>query len=184
MDLSRDDRISTTRNELVFQLVTGDAHQSFLDAVADFPLDAINVRPPHVGYTFWHLVEHVRFCQIDMLDYLRDPAYRAVVFPDDYWPAANTLASAQQWVDSVESFRTDLCSVESFVRNEEIDLWTPAPHAWEPTHTPLRTVIVMIDHNAYHGGEMGILRQVMGLWPDNRVDSFTVSAIETQNLSS
>jgi hypothetical protein len=65
-----DERAPMTRNELVFQLLVGDAHQTFLDAVADFPLDAVNVRPPNVEYTFWHLVEHVRFCQIDMLDYL------------------------------------------------------------------------------------------------------------------
>jgi DinB superfamily len=173
-----------TRDELVFQLLVGDAHQTFLDAVADFPLDAVNVRPPHVEYTFWHLVEHVRFCQIDMLDYLCKPDYRPVVFPDDYWPESTVTASEQQWLDSVEAFRADLHAVEVFVRNEDVDLWTPAPQAWEPTHTPLRTVMVMIDHNAYHGGEMGILRQVMGLWPGDRVDTFTVAAIETQNLSS
>jgi hypothetical protein len=41
--------------------------------------------------------------------------------------------------------------------------------------------MVMVDHNAYHGGEMGILRQVMGLWPQARVDTFTLHAIDTQN---
>jgi hypothetical protein len=60
-------------------------------------------------------------------------------------------------------------------------LWTAAPQAWEPAHTPLRTVMVMIDHNAYHGGEMGILRQVMGLWPASRVDTFALHAEATQN---
>jgi hypothetical protein len=183
MDRNDDDRTAMTRDELVVQLLAGDAHQTFLDAVADFPLDAINVRPPNVDYTFWHLVEHVRFCQIDMLDYLRNPDYRPVVFPDDYWPQPSVTASEQQWLDSIEAFRADLRAVEAFVQNEAVDLWTPAPQAWEPAHTPLRTVMVMIDHNAYHGGEMGILRQVMGLWPDTRVDTFTVAAIETQNLS-
>ena len=47
------------RESLVFTLRLGDAHQTFDDAVADFPMDAINVRPPNVGYTFWHLIEHV-----------------------------------------------------------------------------------------------------------------------------
>ena len=116
-----------------------------------------------------------------MLDYLTKPTYRAVVFPDDYWPDPATMASEQQWIDSVEAFRNDLGAVEAFVGNEDIDLWTPAPHAWEPTHTPLRTVMVMIDHNAYHGGELGILRQVMNLWPTSRTDAFTAAAIVTQN---
>lgn len=170
---------ASTRAELVFQLRRGDAHQSFLDAVADFPHDAINVRPPNVGYTFWHLVEHVRYCQRDMLDYLADPGYRAGVFPDDYWPDPDRQASPQQWDDSVASFAADLDAVERFVT--EADPWQPASWAWEPGHTPLRTVMVMVDHNAYHGGEMGILRQVMGLWPQARVDTFTLDAIDTQN---
>ncbi len=173
--------VRATREELVFQLRAGDAHLSFLDVVADFPIEAINVRPPHVGYSFWHLVEHVRYCQYDMLDYLRNPEYRAGGFPDDYWPGSTVEASEQQWIDSVESFRSDLDAVESFVLDEDRDLWVAAPQAWEPAHTPLRTVMVMIDHNAYHGGEIGVLRQVLGLWSDQRVDTFTVNAEHTQN---
>jgi hypothetical protein len=173
--------VEATRDELVFQLRQGDAHQSFLDAVVDFPVDAINVRPPNTPYTFWHLVEHVRYCQRDMLDYLRLADYRAGVFPDDYWPSPDVVASEQQWVDSVAAFTTDLDEVEGFVRDAGTDLWRAAPQAWEPAHTPLRTVMVMIDHNAYHGGEVGILRQVMGLWNTDRVDTFTIHAEATQN---
>lgn len=175
------DRSTSTRDELVFQLRHGDAHQSFLDAVAGFPPTEINRRAPNVDYTFWHLVEHVRFCQIDMLDYLRRADYEAARFPDDYWPAPDTTASEQQWVDSIAAFTADLDAVEAFVRDESVDLWTPAPQAWEPNHTPLRTVMVMIDHNAYHAGELGILRQVLGLWSSDRLDTFTLHAIETQN---
>ncbi len=179
MDASTE--VGLTRHELVFQLRQGDAHLSFLDVVDDFPLDAINARPPHIGYSFWHLVEHVRYCQFDMLDYLRNPTYRAGVFPDDYWPNSNTDASEQQWLDSVSAFRSDLDAVEAFVLDDDRDLWVAAPHAWEPAHTPLRTVMVMIDHNAYHGGEIGVLRQIMGLWPASRIDTFTVNAQHTQN---
>lgn len=34
-----------------------------------------------------------------------------------------------------------------------------------PGHTLLREVRVDADHNAYHVGEFGIMRQVMGTWP-------------------
>jgi hypothetical protein len=173
--------VNATRAELVFQLRQGDAHLSLLDVVDNFPLDAINVRPAHIDYSFWHLLEHVRYCQFDMLDYLRNPTYRAGVFPDDYWPSRQLDASSQQWLDTVEAIRSDLDAVESFVMDTDRDLWVAAPQAWEPTHTPLRTVMVMIDHNAYHGGEFGVLRQVMGLWSPQRVDTFTIHAIETQN---
>ena len=71
--------------------------------------------------------------------------------------------------------------MEAFVRTEGLDLYTAAPHVWEAAHTPLRTVLVMADHAAYHGGELGILRQVMGLWAPDRVDHFTVEAVVSQN---
>ena len=45
---------------------------SFEDAVAEFPAWAMNERAPNVEYTPWHLVEHLRITQYDMLSYLRD----------------------------------------------------------------------------------------------------------------
>ena len=172
------------RESLVFTLRFGDAHQTFDDAVADFPMDAINCRPPNVGYTFWHLVEHVRFCQNDMLEYLLGLSYEPVTFPDDYWPPATEQASEQRWADTLSAYRHDLDRVEAFVRDEGLDLYTAAAHVWEAAHTPLRTVLVMADHAAYHGGEIGILRQVMGLWTPDRIDHFTVDASVTQNAPS
>lgn len=170
------------RNALVFNLRLGDAHQTFTDAVADFPIEAINVRPPNVGYSFWHLVEHVRFCQADMLEYLVNDDYAAATFPDDYWPDGAAVASEQQWHDTIAEYCTDLDRVEAFIVDEALDIYTAAPHAWEAHHSPLHTLLVMADHAAYHGGEIGILRQVMGLWAPQRVDHFTVGAAKTQNL--
>ena len=169
------------RDSLVFALRFGDAHQTFDDAVADFPMDSINVRPPNVRYTFWHLIEHVRFCQNDMLEYLLGPEYEPVTFPDDYWPSASAMASEQQWHDTVGAYRHDLDRVEAFVRDEGLNLCTASTYVWESAHTPLRTVLVMADHAAYHGGELGILRQVMGLWMPDRIDHFTAHASVTQN---
>jgi hypothetical protein len=175
------DRIQVTRLELVDQLRQGDAHQSFLHAVGDFPAEAINRRAPNVEYTMWNLVEHVRYCQRDMFDYLRNPEYRAGVFPVDYWPSLGEEASPAQFEASVTSFAEDLDEIEAFILDADVDLWEPSAWAWEPNHHPLRTVMVMIDHNAYHAGELGILRQVLGLWPDQRVDAFHAHAVETQN---
>ena len=171
------------RDALVFNLRLGDAHQTFLDAVADFPADAINVRPTNVEYTFWHLVEHVRFCQADMLEYLANADYEAVTFPDDYWPGREVMASEQQWQDTVAAYSADVDRVDAFITDAGRDIYTPAPHAWEPHHSPLHTLLVMADHASYHAGEIGILRQVMGLWAPARIDHFTVAAIVTQNIA-
>ena len=64
------------RLQLVRLLEGDDAHMRFEEAVADFPADAINAFPPNVPYTPWHLVEHLRITQRDILDYIVDPAYQ------------------------------------------------------------------------------------------------------------
>ena len=48
------------RQELTELLDGVGAHMTFQDAVAEFPDDAIDRRPPNVAYTPWHLVEHLR----------------------------------------------------------------------------------------------------------------------------
>ena len=43
------------------------------------------------------------------------------------------------------------------------DLTAPLPAG--DKYTILREILVVADHTAYHVGEFGILRQVMGTWP-------------------
>ena len=57
-------------------LVHGPSYMTFDDVVADFPMEHINTRPPNVPYTPWHLLEHMRIAQRDILEYIEDPEYR------------------------------------------------------------------------------------------------------------
>ena len=43
-----------------------------------------------VPYTFWHLVEHIRLAQKDMLDYMVSTSYEEPAFPQGYWPGKGT----------------------------------------------------------------------------------------------
>src|SRR6266545_3917305 len=69
------------------------AHMPFDEAVADFPDDALNQRPPNVDYTPWHLLEHLRLTQADILDYVTNEAYVEPSWPVDYWPSPDALAT-------------------------------------------------------------------------------------------
>jgi hypothetical protein len=152
------------RKQLLDLLRGGGAHMGFDQAVADFPVAHINTRPPNVAYTFWHLLEHIRLAQWDILDYIRNPAYVWPTWPDDYWPAPDAQADPAAWEQTLHQFRDDLKALEAIVENPDTDLTTPLAHA--PQHTTLREILLVADHNAYHLGEFAILRQVMGLWPD------------------
>src|SRR5499427_5721974 len=74
------------RAQLVATLQTGEAHMAFAEATKAFPASAINSRLPKVSYSFWHLIEHLRLAQKDMLDYMVSTSYEEPPFPQGYWP--------------------------------------------------------------------------------------------------
>jgi len=158
--------LEDVRRQLVRLLDGVDAHMPFEEAVADFPDQAMNERPPNVGYTLWHLVEHLRLTQWDILDYVTNPAYVEREWPREYWPDPSATATRADWDASVAGFLADRAALRSLVLDEGRDL--VAVIAGTPGHTLLREVRIVADHNAYHVGELAILRQVMGSWPPGR----------------
>ncbi len=152
-----------TRAHLVDLLVRGNAHMSLEEAVKRFPAADYNTRPPNVDYSFWHLLEHLRITQWDILDYSRNPEYQYRKWPQAYWPAKDAETDAAGWKHTIEQFIADCAAMVAIVNDPQTDLYAQIPHG-ERGHTILREVLVVADHNAYHIGELGILRQVVGNW--------------------
>jgi hypothetical protein len=150
------------REQLLALLRGGNAHMTLDEAVAGFPLEHINDYPPHVEYTPWHLLEHLRIAQWDILEFVRNPAHISPPWPEGHWPHPDARADAQAWASTLAAFRADLQALEQLVADPAADLYAPLPHA--PGYTILREILLVADHNAYHIGEFGILRQVMETW--------------------
>jgi hypothetical protein len=153
---------SLLHQQLSDLLKAGNAHLSFEDAVADFPENKINSRPKNVDYSFWHLVEHLRITQKDILDYLNDANYEEMEWPKDYWPAPDATTDRSGWDASIAAFLADRAQLIAMVKDPETDLTATVPS--NPDHTILREMFIVADHNAYHIGELGILRQVDDAW--------------------
>jgi len=151
------------RQQLVNLLTKPQAHMLFDDAIKDFPMAHINTRPTGVEYTFWHLLDHLRICQWDILDYCRNPHYKELKFPDDLWQPRDATTDESGWEKTITQFRNDLTELVTLVKNPTTNLFTPIPHGYDG-HTIFREILVVADHNAYHIGEFGILRHIMGLW--------------------
>lgn len=157
---------STLRRELVRLLEGTGTHMTFEEAVADFPDEAINRRPPNVSYTPFGLVEHIRLVQADLLEYVTRSDYRDKQWPADFWPAEDRQASREEFDHSIAAMLADRAALRALVENPETDLFAVVPGS--PGHTLLREVRMAGDHCAYHVGEFAILRQVMGTWPAAR----------------
>jgi hypothetical protein len=150
------------RAHLVDLLRGGNAHMGFDAAVAEFPEALINARPANVEYTFWHLIEHLRLTQVDLLNYVTDAGYQEPAWPAEYWPARDAQATQADWEASIAAFRQDLDAFVAIIAAEATDLFAGVPSHAE--HTFLREALILADHNAYHIGELAILRQVERGW--------------------
>jgi hypothetical protein len=138
----------------------------FAAVVSAFPAERINDRPPNVDYTFWHLLEHLRLTQLDILEYVTSADYQWKEWPAEYWPPSDALATQADWNRSIAAFEQDLDQLIAIVADDETDLFGSVPST--PEHTILREMLIVADHNAYHIGEFGILRQVEDAWgPDH-----------------
>ena len=152
------------RSQLVLLLRGRQAHMTFDEATADFPEWAINERAPNVDYTPWHLVEHLRLTQWDMLRYIEDPTgYQSPPWPLGYWPDPKATTDRAGFRSSVDQFMADLHAMEQIALDESRDL--TAVLEGTSGHTPLRCLFIIGNHNSYHVGEFASMRQVMNSWP-------------------
>ncbi len=155
----------TLRSEIVALLEGRDAHMGIRDALAGASLETLNARPPHVPYSLWHLLEHIRLAQADILSYVRDgDAYVELPWPDGYWPARDALADRAAVDATVAAIERDRDALAVMVADPTVDLTAILPGT--PGHTLMREVRIVADHAAYHLGELAILRRVLGDPPD------------------
>ena len=160
------DDLDLVRAQLIELIDAVGAHLPFDAAVADFPANGMNRMIPNGVYTPWHLLEHIRFAQLDILDYVRNPTYLAPTWPDNYWPPRDALATPADFAKTIDDFRRDRAALRELVADPSTDILATIPGT--PGHTILREIRVVGAHNAYHIGEFAILRQAMGTWPARR----------------
>lgn len=151
------------REHLLYLLRGGGAHLDFEKAVADLPTELRGAKPAGQPHTPWRLLEHLRIAQWDILRFCLDPHHVSPPFPEGYWPDGDAPPDSGAWDRSVEGFRADLRSVQQLAADPAADLFTPLPHG--QGQTILREVLLVADHNAYHLGQLVLLRRLLGAWP-------------------
>ena len=150
------------RQHLVSLLKASEAHANFDAAIKDLPAKVRGKRPKGAQHSPWELLEHLRIAQWDILEFSRDPDHKSPEFPGGYWPSTPAPPDPGAWDKSVESFRHDLEALCALVTNPSTDLFTKIPHG--DGQTILREALLAADHNAYHLGEMVLLRRLLGAW--------------------
>jgi len=140
----------------------GDAHVTFEKAVKDLRPELRGKRPDGLPYSAWQLLEHMRLTQHDILDFCRNPKYAEMEWPKDYWPAGDAPPSAGAWDESLASFRRDRGALKELAGDTTIDLFAKIPHGTGQTY--FRELVLIIDHNAHHLGQLILVRRLLGAW--------------------
>lgn len=150
------------RKHVVELLTGGHAHATFEQAVKGLPAELRGKLAKGAEHTPWQLLEHLRLAQWDILDFSRNPKYQALKWPDDYWPKEKAPADEKAWDKSARAFKKDLKEMAALVEDEKTDLFAKIPHG--DGQTILREALLVADHNAYHIGQLVLVRRLLGAW--------------------
>jgi hypothetical protein len=151
--------IQSLREHLLYLLRGGGAHIDFKTLIADFTPDMINEKVEGVPYTPWHLLEHMRIAQRDIVRFSIDDNHVSPEFPKGYWPAPDAVADNQQWNDTREAFQADLKEMETLVADQSTNLFAEIQHG--DGQTILREALLVADHNAYHLGALALMKRIL-----------------------
>jgi uncharacterized damage-inducible protein DinB len=149
------------RDHVLYVLKGGGAHAPIEAVLADWPPDLRGTKPDGQPHTAWRLLEHLRIAQSDILAFSRDPGHTSPEWPAGYWPETDAPPDEEAWDRSIAAFRADLEAVQALVADAGTDLLAPIPHG--DGQTLLREALLVADHNAYHQGQLAMLRRLLGL---------------------
>ena len=151
----------------VLKLLKGrQGHVDFETVLADLPQEFQGKKPKGAPHTPWQLLEHMRIAQWDILEFSRDPKHESPKFPEGYWPESEAPPDDNAWQKSVTSLGADLQAMADLVADPSTDLYARIPHG--SGQTILREALLVADHNAYHLGQLVLLRRLLNIWTEGK----------------
>ncbi|WP_266205254.1 DinB family protein [Pontibacter kalidii] len=148
------------REQLVKLMRGGQAFRTREELLEGITRQEAGRKAEGLPYTIWQLLEHLRFAQHDILDFSRNASYQEPAWPDDYWPAQAAPESQEALEQTMRTLTQDLEELVQLVQNPKTDLYAPFPHG--QGQTLLREAMLVAEHNAYHLGQIVLLRKLFG----------------------
>jgi len=104
----------------------------------------------------------MRIALWDILEFSRNPKHKSPDWPAGYWPKTPAPPEAAAWDNSIKDFERDLGEMEKVATDPKSELLAPIPGG--TGQTLLREILLLADHNAYHLGELVLVRRLLGVW--------------------
>jgi DinB superfamily len=149
------------RQHLLYLLNESGAHAMFDAVMGDWPVQLAGAKVANFPHTAWSLLEHLRIAQWDILEFSRNPRHVSPAWPERYWPESEAPPSERAWKASLAAFKKDLLAMGKLLTDPDVDLFAKMP--WGDGQTILREALLLADHNAYHLGQLAMLRKCIGI---------------------
>ena len=150
------------RKRLAKHLEGSEAFMSVTDMLKKVSFEDINTRPANLPYSFYELFFHVTFTQKDIVKFTCSDDYTEPKWPDFYWPKEKICKSVEQWETLKAEYTTDRERLKNFLLDEENQLLQPVKNG-KDEQTLLREVTLVIEHTAYHAGQMLVILRLLNL---------------------
>lgn len=150
------------REQLVKLIRGGQAFQPIEVLTKGLTAETAGKTVSELPYTIWQLLDHMRFTLEDILEFTRNAAYREPNWPDDYWPKEKAPSDQNALDKCIASIEASMDEMVRLVQDPTNNLYTPIPYG--SGQTLLREAMLVAEHNAYHLGEIVVIRRLLGDW--------------------
>lgn len=149
------------RNHLINLMDGTQAHVAFEEVVNNtIPFGLRGIMPEKMPYSIWHLVEHIRLAQHDLLEYSKDSFFQSPPWPEGYWPESKSPIDEEEWNNSLETIKKDFQEMQELIKTQPLF----EPFVNGSGHTLFRQAMLMAEHRTYHTGQLITLRRMLGIW--------------------
>lgn len=149
------------REQLVKHLNGGEAFTPLEEFIDEIPFEKLGERPEGLPYSFYELFYHIVFAQKDIVEFSISGSYETSTWPDDYWSKEQAPADEQAWSKLKDEYFEDRKLFADFLLDENNDLLKPVKNG--KTQSLLRETMLIIEHTAYHSGELLVILRLLGL---------------------
>jgi hypothetical protein len=140
------------------------AHASLENVLDGLPEKHRGIVPDGLPYSIWQLLDHIRVCLWDILEFCKSDKHVSPQWPGGYWSKSTEPASNKDWNDCIKQINKDIDEFIALMNNEHADLYKPFP--WGDGQTLLKEAIVILDHNSYHVGQIVLVRRLLKDWKE------------------
>lgn len=153
---------SLIRERLAKHLEGGEAFMPVTEMLTKISFEEINTRLSNLPYSFYELFFHVVFTQKDIVKFTCSNDYSKPKWPDYYWPKEKVCRSKEDWESLKAEYLTDRERLINFLKDKNNSLTLPVKNG-KDQQTLLREILLVIEHSAYHNGQMMVILRMLNL---------------------